>query len=110
MNATAPQRQKIWQNLISINALEPGDVTPVKFGSREFAIFDAKHGVCVSISRCPHGAADLCDGYFDGTYIECPLHQGLYDVRDGTAKAAPARRPLLMIQTRVSDGFIQIYI
>ena len=87
-----------------------GDVTPVTFGTREVAVFDAQDGIFVSLSRCTHGAANLCDGYFDGTYIECPLHQGLFDVRTGEAKAAPARVPLKMINCRVIDKVVQIYI
>ena len=99
---------KVWQDLIAVDALEPGDVTPVTFGSRALAVFDGKDGVFVSMSRCTHGAADLCDGHFDGTFIECPLHQGLFDVRDGAAKAAPARVPLRMIEARVVDGMVQV--
>ena len=87
-----------------------GDVTSVTFGTREVAVFDAQEGIFVSLSRCTHGAANLCDGYFDGTYIECPLHQGLFDVRTGEAKAAPARVPLKMINCRVIDKVVQIYI
>lgn len=87
-----------------------GDVTPVTFGTRKVAVFDAEDGIFVSLSRCTHGAANLCDGYFDGTYIECPLHQGLFDVRTGEAKAAPARVPLKMINCRVIDKVVQIYI
>ena len=87
-----------------------GDVTSVTFGTREVAVFDAEDGIFVSLSRCTHGAANLCDGYFDGTYIECPLHQGLFDVRTGEAKAAPARVPLKMINCRVIDKVVQIYI
>ncbi len=102
--------EKVWQDLILCEALEPGDVTPVTFGTRALAVYDAKDGVFVSMARCTHGAADLCDGHFDGTYIECPLHQGLFDVRDGAAKAAPARVPLRMIEARVVDGMVQVLI
>ena len=87
-----------------------GDVTPVTFGTREVGVFDTEDGIFVSLSRCTHGAANLCDGYFDGTYIECPLHQGLFDVRTGEAKAAPARVPLRMINCRVIEKVVQIYI
>lgn len=104
------QNTKSWKNLINVSDLEVGDVTPVTFGTREIAVFDAEDGIFVSLSRCTHGAADLCDGYFDGTYIECPLHQGLFDVRTGEAKAAPARVPLKMINCRVIDKVVQIYI
>ena len=104
------RKSKSWQNLINVSDLEVRDVTPVTFGTREFAVFDAEGGIFVSLSRCTHGAANLCDGYFDGAYIECPLHQGLFDVRTGEAKAAPARVSLRMITCRVIDKVVQIYI
>ena len=99
-----------WQDIISLDGLEKGDVTNVKFGTKDLAVYDAKDGIFVSLSRCTHGAANLCDGYFDGTHIECPLHQGLFDVRTGEAKAPPARVQLKMIQSRVKNEMIQIYI
>ncbi|NNE81238.1 MAG: non-heme iron oxygenase ferredoxin subunit [Silicimonas sp.] len=101
-------REKTWQDLIAVADLEVGDVTPVNLGTRELAVFDARDGVFVSMAHCTHGAANICDGYFDGTYIECPLHQGLFDVRDGAAKAAPARVPLRMLKSRVRDGMVQV--
>ncbi len=110
MSGAAASRQKSWQDLIAVDELEPGDVTPVNIGSRELAVFDAKDGLFVSMARCTHGAANLCDGHFDGTFIECPLHQGLFDVRDGAAKAAPARIPLRMIAARVQGGMVQVYL
>ncbi|MDG2096661.1 MAG: non-heme iron oxygenase ferredoxin subunit [Paracoccaceae bacterium] len=99
-----------WQNIIALDEIEKGDVTNVKFGTKDLAIYDAKDGIFVSLSRCTHGAANLCDGYFDGTYIECPLHQGLFDVRTGEAKAVPARVNLKMIKCRVLNGMIQVYL
>ena len=99
-----------WHNIISLDDLEQGDVTNVKFGTKDLAVYDAKDGILVSLSRCTHGAANLCDGYFDGTYIECPLHQRLFDVRTGNAKAVPARVRLRMIKSRVKKSMVQIYI
>ncbi|MCK0148884.1 non-heme iron oxygenase ferredoxin subunit [Marivita sp. S6314] len=104
------QRDKTWQDVVAVADLEPGDVTPVTLGTRDLAVYDARDGVFVSLARCTHGAASLCDGHFDGTYIECPLHQGLFDARTGAAKAAPSRVPLRMFQTRVENGIVQILI
>jgi len=103
-------KDRNWHNVIELSKLEKNDVTNVQFGSKNLAIYDAKDGIFVSLSRCTHGAANLCDGYFDGTYIECPLHQGLFDVRTGEAKAPPARVNLKMIKSRVREGIIQIYL
>ncbi len=103
-------RDRTWVDLIAVADLEPGDATPVTLGTRELAVFDAKDGIFVSMARCTHGAANLCDGHFDGTFIECPLHQGLFDVRDGSARAAPARVPLRMLDARVENGMVQVLI
>ncbi len=103
-------RERSWQDVIAITDLLKGDVTPVTFGSRELAIFDTIQGITVSMARCTHGAANLCDGYFDGVNIECPLHQGLFDARSGEALAAPARVKLRMIEARERNGMVQIYI
>lgn len=107
---TAEPRSKTWQDLIAVAALETGDATPVHLGRRELAVFDTVDGIFVSYARCTHGAAHLCDGYFDGQRIECPLHQGLFDARTGAALAAPARLPLRMVKARVVDGCVQVLI
>lgn len=104
------RREKSWQDLIPVAELEPGDATPVTRGSRELAVYDTIDGIFVSLARCTHGGANLCDGYFDGRNIECPLHQGLFDARTGKPKSAPATRPLKMIDARVVGGVVQIFI
>ncbi len=102
------KRQKTWQDLVALDELEVGDVTPVTFQDRELAVYDGKEGITVSFARCTHGAANLCDGYFDGRNIECPLHQGLFNASTGKAISAPARVNLRMIDCRVAEGFVQI--
>ena len=97
-----------WQTLIPVDALETGDVTPVRFGNLDLAVYDTRDGISVSMGRCTHGGARLCDGYFDGRYIECPLHQGLFDAVTGEACAVPAKRSLKMFQARVCNGEVQI--
>jgi nitrite reductase/ring-hydroxylating ferredoxin subunit len=97
-----------WHDLIAVDQLEHGDVTPISVGKLELAVYDTLDGITVSMARCTHGNANLCDGYFDGNHIECPLHQGLFDARSGAAKAAPARVALKMFEARVQHGIVQI--
>jgi nitrite reductase/ring-hydroxylating ferredoxin subunit len=104
------KREKSWHDLIPLTEIEPGYVTPITLGTRDLAVYDLGDGYTVSHARCSHGGANLCDGYFDGKHIECPLHQGLFDARTGEAKAAPARLPLRMVECRVLEGVLQIYI
>lgn len=98
----------IWHDLITVKKLEAGDATPVTHEGREYAVYDTNEGVTVSENRCTHAGASLCDGYFNGTQIECPLHQGLFDARSGKAIAAPVTRDLIMFPTRILEGMVQI--
>jgi len=97
-----------WHDLIAVDGLERNWVTRVTNGSRRFAVYDTPSGIYASLAACNHGGADLCDGYFDGHVIECPLHQGAFDVRDGKPVCPPATRPMRVFETRVRNGVVQI--
>lgn len=99
-----------WRDIIAVEALERNWVTRVAVGRRLIAVYDSPSGIFASLALCNHGGADLCDGYFDGHVIECPLHQGAFDVRDGRPVAAPATRPMKMLPVRVQGGMVQIRI
>ena len=102
--------ERPWRDVIAVEALEKNWVTRVELGPRKLAIYDTPTGVYASLALCNHGGADLCDGYFDGHVIECPLHQGAFDVRDGKPVCAPATRPMRVFETRVENGQVQIRI
>ncbi len=101
-------REKTWTDLIAMADLEPAWVTRVTLSGRMIAVYDTPTGIHASAALCNHGGADLCDGYFDGHVIECPLHQGAFDVRDGRAVAAPATRKMMVYETRIEAGKVQI--
>lgn len=106
--SNTPMTDRKWQPLIEVSALEANDATPVPFGNKILAVFDTTEGFFVTDSRCTHAGANLCDGYFDGRNIECPLHQGLFDATTGRALAAPVTRDLTMIECRVIGNTLQI--
>ncbi len=99
---------KPWRDLIEASKLEKNWVTRVEVGPRMIAVYDTPSGVYASLALCNHGGADLCDGYFDGHVIECPLHQGAFDVRDGKPVSAPATRAMRVFETRIIDGMVQV--
>lgn len=101
-------REKAWVDAIEVDALEAAWVTRVTVAGRALAIYDTPSGLFASAALCNHGGADLCDGYFDGHVIECPLHQGAFDVRDGRPVGAPAVRAMRTYEVRVEAGRVQV--
>ena len=97
-----------WYNLIAVAELETADVTLAQRDEHLYAVYDTRNGYTVSDALCTHAGANLCDGYFNGRHIECPLHQGLFDATTGQAKAAPALRALRMYDCRLHEGMVQI--
>ena len=99
-----------WQPVLPESALLKGWVTRATLGRRVIAVYDTPSGLYASLALCTHGGVDLCDGYFDGHLIECPLHQGAFDVRDGRAISPPATRTLRTLPVRLRDGHVEVQI
>ncbi|GIS91141.1 MAG: hypothetical protein CM1200mP20_11820 [Pseudomonadota bacterium] len=55
-------RERHWLDLIAVSDIISHDVTPVTLGLGDLAVFDTDEGVTVSMARCTHGGANLCDG------------------------------------------------
>lgn len=53
---------------------------------------------------CSHERAELWDGYLDGAVLECPKHNGCFDVRTGEAVRRPATKPIGVVPVSVVGG------
>ncbi len=65
-------------------------------------------GVYAVENRCSHAASRLDTGRMKGFEVVCPLHGGRFDIRDGTATAAPADRPIRIFEVILEDGKVKI--
>jgi naphthalene 1,2-dioxygenase ferredoxin component len=83
-----------WIDAMAADALRSDDVVAVEIGGRDIALCKLGDAVYAIDNICTHGQARLCEGFLIGHEIECPLHQGRFDVRDGKATCEPAEEPL----------------
>ncbi|MBO9352877.1 Rieske 2Fe-2S domain-containing protein [Bordetella petrii] len=65
-------------------------------------------GIYATHDTCTHGDASLADGYIENDVIECPLHQGCFDIRTGQAVRAPCRVPIRIYPVKVERGVIYL--
>jgi naphthalene 1,2-dioxygenase ferredoxin component len=99
-----------WIDVSAKDDVPQEDVIGVEAQGRDIALYGVEGEVYASDGICTHGHARLCDGFLDGYEIECPLHQGKFDVRDGRGTCAPIAQDLRSYPVRIEDGrvFVQI--
>ena len=93
-----------WIDALAASDLPPDDVTSLAVGGRDVAIYTVGDEVYASDNPCTHGNARLCDGFLDGHEIECPLHQGKFDVRDGKPRCDPVTEAIRIYPAKVEGG------
>ena len=80
-------------------------VTP---DGHDIALYSVEGGVYATDNLCTHGNAKLCDGFMEGFEIECPFHQGKFDVRTGCATASPCTDPVKVWPVKVEAGRVYL--
>lgn len=83
-----------WIDALSADELPSDDVIGLVVAGRDIALYTVGDAVYATDNTCTHGQARLCDGFLDGHQIECPLHQGKFDVRDGQPTCEPVSEAL----------------
>ena len=94
---------KHWIDALAADDLPTDDVMGMLVSGRDIAIYTVDGEVYATDNICTHGQARLCDGFLDGHEIECPLHQGKFDVRDGRPLCDPVSEPVRSYPVKI-DG------
>ncbi len=82
--------------------------TPVEVEGEELALF-MLDGCRYALSNiCTHQFAFMTDGYVDGEYINCPMHQGRFHIPTGAPQGVPVTKPLRVYPVRVEGDDVLI--
>jgi len=92
-----------WIDAASQDVVMEGDVVAITVGGREVALYEVEGEVFATDNLCTHGAARMSDGFLEGREIECPLHQGRFDVCSGKALCVPLTEDLRTYPVRIED-------
>jgi naphthalene 1,2-dioxygenase system ferredoxin subunit len=93
-----------WLPVAARDDVPEGDVIAVTVGDREIALYGVEGNVYATANICTHGDARLCEGFLEGNEIECPLHQGRFDVTTGNAVLEPATGSIQTFPVKVENG------
>lgn len=93
-----------WIDAAAQDDVPQDDVIAVSAAGREVALYGVDGEVFATDNICTHGQARLCEGFLDGHEIECPLHQGKFDVRTGAPTCAPVTEAIRSYPVKIEGG------
>ncbi len=94
--------------LCRVDEVDPDVPVRAEVGGEAYAIYEVAGSIYVTQDACTHGPGSLAEGFVDGHEIECPFHQGKFDIRTGCPTAAPCTIPLKIWKPSVVDGLVTI--
>lgn len=98
-----------WFDVAAADSVRDGESIAAVAGSHEIALHRLGDEVFATDLYCTHGAARLCDGFVEGDgSIECPLHQGRFDLRTGKALCEPLQTDLATHAVRLEGARVWV--
>jgi len=93
-----------WTDATATDDVPADDVIGILVAGRDIALYNAGGEIFATDNTCTHGQARLCEGFLEGHEIECPLHQGKFDVRTGQPSCAPVTEAIRSYPVRIEGG------
>ncbi|MDR3454642.1 MAG: non-heme iron oxygenase ferredoxin subunit [Rhodoferax sp.] len=93
-----------WTDAAPVDEVPADDVIGMIVAGRDVALYSVDGEIYATDNICTHGHARLCEGFLDGHEIECPLHQGKFDVRNGRPMCAPVTEAIRSYPVRIEAG------
>jgi len=97
-----------WTDIGNEDVVEDDDVVQIVLPDARLAVYKIDQQIYVTDDRCTHQEASLSDGYMDGRTIECPRHQGVFDICTGKAMSPPLEKDLRTYEVKVEGGRILV--
>lgn len=99
-----------WLRVAEAAQVTEDEPLAVEVGGLKLALYRVEDALYATDNICTHAYALLSDGFLDGCVIECPLHNGRFDVRTGKALSSPVERDVRTYPVREADGALEILV
>ena len=99
-----------WVHACACEDIDDEDLIRWDHAGRTYAIYRAVDGFYCTDGMCTHEAEHLEGGLLTGHTIECPLHQGRFDIRSGTVISPPPRTGLNTYAVKTENGQVFVKI
>ena len=97
-----------WHDIGEPDDFPDGAAWPVVAVGLPIAVFRQGEELFALYDLCTHGAAKLSDGWVEDGCVECPLHQGTFELRTGAPCKAPVTEAVRAFPVRVVGGRVEV--
>lgn len=96
-----------WEPVGSLDELASGELQSSMLGDEEIVLCRVGDEVFALHGWCTHAEARLSQGSLHGHELQCPVHEGRFDVRSGRAMCAPVDTDVHVFPVRIVGSEIQ---
>lgn len=97
-----------WLFVKDTDNIEVEDIIRFDHNNKTFCIYRLEDGYYATDGICSHEAVHLEEGLVMDGEIECPMHQGIFDIKSGKALSPPACEDLKTYPVKIIEGKIYI--
>jgi len=97
-----------WTELLPADDLVEGEPRCVEFEGNQVLLYREGQRIHAIGAVCSHAGAPLAEGTFAGSRVECPWHQSVFDLRDGSVIHGPATKAQPYFEARIRAGQVEI--
>lgn len=99
-----------WHEVAGAEALGEDEAMGVTLGTHSIALCRSGGRLHALRNVCTHQFALLSEGFIEDGCIECPLHQGRFDLKTGAPLGPPVTQPVRVypVRTEGAKVFVEI--
>jgi anthranilate 1,2-dioxygenase ferredoxin subunit len=97
-----------WHEVVPLADLEDEEPLGVNVDGQDVMVVLVDEQVYALEDLCTHEVAPLSEGYVEDGCIECPLHQGMFDLATGAAVKPPCVEPVRAYPVRVTGAMVEV--
>lgn len=107
-HSEAPEHAGGWIAVLREDELAVGESRRVLVGQDPVMVHRGAEAFYAVGAVCSHAGGPLDEGRVEGSCVECPWHQSVFDMRDGRVVHGPATQPQQRYETRITGGLVQV--
>jgi len=99
-----------WIFVCNSDEIDLEDLKRFDHEDRTFCVYRLEDGFFATDGLCTHESVHLEEGLVMDNEIECPMHQGIFDIKTGKAKSPPVCVDLKTYPVKVEENKVYIQI